>query len=77
MAKGPSFLISASAIQSGIDWKLYCLVRPVHLGVSALTERPRNAKAEAGGQRPADTKAGGLKLRGLKSRGLKSGSQRD
>ncbi len=39
----------------------------MHSGVSAPAERPKDAEAEAGGQRPADAEA----------RGLRSGGQRD
>ncbi len=65
-AKGPGSQMSAPAIRSGIDWKLHRLARPMHSGVSTPAERPRDAKAEVGGQRPADVEA----------RGLRSGGQR-
>ncbi len=47
--------------------KLHCFVGPTHLGVSAPTKRPRDVDEEAGGQRPADAKA----------RGIRAGGQRD
>ncbi len=39
--------------------KLHCLAEPVHSGVSAPAERPRDAEVEAGGQRRADAEVGG------------------
>ncbi len=68
--------MSALAIQSGIDRKLHGLTRPAHSGVSAPTERSRDAEAEAGGQRPADAEARDLRSGGIRSGGLKSGSLR-
>ncbi len=62
--KGPSSQMSASAIRSGIDQKLHRLARPMHLGVLASVERPRDAEAEAGDQSPADAESGGLRLGG-------------
>ncbi len=76
-AKGPGSQMSAPAIRSGIDRKLHRLARAAHSGVSAPAERPRDAEAEAGGQRPADAEAGGLRSGGLRSGGLRSGGQRD
>ncbi len=81
-AKKPGFQMSAPTIRSGIDRKLHRLAKPVHSGVSAPAERPRDAKAEARGQRPADAEAGGLKSGGQRpaddeTGGLRSGGQRD
>ncbi len=59
--------MSAPAIRSGIDRKLYRLSRSAHLGLSAPVERPMDVEAERGGQRSADAEAGGLR----------SGGQRD
>ncbi len=39
--------------------KLHRLVGPMHLGVSALEERPRDAEVEAGCQRLADAEVRG------------------
>ncbi len=63
--------MSALAIRSGIDRKLHRLARPAHSGVSVPAERPRDVETEAGGQRPADAEA-----RGLRSGGLRSGGQK-
>lgn len=46
---------------------LHRLARPMYLGVSATAERPRDADAEAVGQRPVDTKIGGQRLEGQES----------
>ncbi len=62
----------ASAICSGIDWKLHCLTRPVHSGVLTPTEKPRDVEAKAGGQKLADAVVGSLR-----SGGLRLGGQRD
>ncbi len=75
-AKGPGSQMSVPAIRSGIDRKLHRLARPAHSGVSAPAERPRDAEAEARGQKPANAKAGGLRSGGLRSGGLRSGGQR-
>ncbi len=53
---------ASTSIRSGIDRKLHRLAGPVHSGVSAPAERPRDIEVEAGGQRPADAEAGGQKL---------------
>ncbi len=81
-AKGPGSQMSAPAIRSRIDRKLHRLAKPAHSGVSAPAERPRDAKAEAGGQRPADAEAGDLRsgsqrLADPEAGGLRSGGQRD
>ncbi len=44
--------------------KLHCLTEPMHLGVSAPTERPRDVDEEARGQRPADAETRDLRSRG-------------
>ncbi len=75
-AKGPGFQLSAPTIRSGIDRKLHRLARPADSGVSTPTERPRDAEAEARGQRSADAEAGGLRSGSLRSGGLRSESLR-
>ncbi len=75
-AKGSGSQMSAPAIRSGIDRKLHRLTRPAHSGVSAPAKRPRDVKAEAGGQRPADAEAGGQRPADAKAGGLRSGGQR-
>ncbi len=76
-AKGLSSQMSAPAIRSGINWKLHCLAKPAHSGVSAPTERPRDAEVEARGQRPVDAEVGGLRSGDLRLGSLKSRGQRD
>ncbi len=70
-AKRPGSQMSAPAIRSGIDYKLYRLTRPAYSGVSAPTKRPRDAEAEVGGQRPAD-----VEVRGQRQADAEAGDQR-
>ncbi len=58
-AKGSGSQTSAPTIQSRIDWKLHCLAKPAHLGVSAPANWSRDVEEEARGQRPADAEAKG------------------
>ncbi len=74
--KGPGSQISALAIRSGIDQKLHCLVRPVHSGLSALAEKPRDAEAKVRGQRPADVEAEGPRLADAEAGSLRWRGQR-
>ncbi len=75
-AKGPGSQMSAPAIRSGIDWKLHRLAKPAHSGVSAPSERLRDVEAEAGGQRPTDAEARGLRLGGQRGPESESGGPR-
>ncbi len=75
-AKGPGSQMSAPAIRSGIDRRLYHLARPAHSGVSTPAERPRDAEAEAEDQRPSDVEAGGPRPADAEAGGLRSGGQR-
>ncbi len=76
MAKGPGSQMSAPAIRSGIDWKLHCLARPAHSGVSTPAKRPRDVEVEAGGQRPADVEVEGQRSEGQKGPESESGGPR-
>ncbi len=54
--------------------KLHCLAGPVHLGVSAPAERPRDTEVKAGGPKPAH--AGGQRSEGQRGPESKSGGPR-
>ncbi len=61
-----------------LDWKkLHCLTRPILLGVSTPTWRPRDADAEVGDQKPTDAKIGGQRPADAEVEGQRSEVQRD
>ncbi len=62
------------AIQSEINWKLYCLVNSAYSGALAPAERPRDVEAKVGGQKPIEAKIRRSKIRKSKKSGLESKS---
>ncbi len=55
--------------------KLHCLAGPMHSGLSALAERPRDINKEAGGQRPVDAENRRSKSKRSKRSGPESESR--
>lgn len=54
-----------------LAWKLYCLIKPIYLGVSALAKKLRDVSVKARGQRAA-ARAKSYRSEGQRSPKLKT-----